>query len=569
MVHIPKTIFVTGGVLSSLGKGIAAASLGALLEARGYRIRLRKCEPYLNVDPGTMSPYQHGEVYITDDGAETDLDLGHYERFSSITTTRDDAVTTGQIYQETIARERRGDYLGATVQVIPHITDMIQHHFVRGLDPDTDFLIIEIGGTVGDIEGLPFIEAARQFAVAHGRENVMFLHVTLVPFMKASGEFKTKPTQHSVKAMQSMGVQPDLLYVRSETAVPEDARGKLSLFCNIPKTRIIAAPDVKSIYLAPQVAHDNHLDHQVCTYFGCPPSTPDLSKWSQIAHAHEGCRVFSAQGKIVRIGIVGKYVTHLDAYKSLDEALRHAELARDCAIEVVWINAADYDADAADISKALESVHAVIVPGGYGERGMRGKLKAITYARSHGVPYLGICLGMQLAVIEFARSVLELPAATSAEIAPDTPNPIIGLITAWQDRDGETQERDATDLLGGTMRLGRYECRLTPGTRVHKLYQKTCIHERHRHRYELNTNYTSALQEKGMYVSGWSPDGQLPEIIELVHHPWFIGVQFHPEFLSRPHAAHPLFTGVLDAAYSYASRATAPGKKANQLGVAA
>lgn len=541
----PRVVFVTGGVLSSLGKGIAAASLGTLLEARGLSVHMRKFEPYLNVDPGTMSPYQHGEVYVTEDGAETDLDLGHYERFTTINTTKSDAVSTGQVYAHIIAKERRGDYLGATVQVVPHVTDTIQEFITRDLPKDLDVLIVEIGGTVGDIEGLPFIEAIRQFAIEYGREHVLFMHLTLVPFIKAAGELKTKPSQHSVKQLQSMGIQPDVLLVRSEIPVPESARHKLALFCNVAKSHVISAPDVDLIYALPLTLHDNGLDEVVCNYFRIKSKKPNLSSWQAIVKHQQ-----SINGTPAKIAVVGKYTELGDAYKSLKEALIHASIAQKGAIQIDWINAEELEQNE-ELFLKLTKANAILVPGGYGERGVEGKLKAIQYARTHNIPFLGICLGMQLAVIEFARSVADLQGAGSTEFStPDIP--LVGLLTQWQATSGDSITRGQEDDLGGTMRLGAYPCTLQENSKARNIYKDALIFERHRHRYEVNLDYQTQLEEKGLVFSGLSPDGRLPEIIELKDHPWFIAVQFHPEFKSRPRAPHPLFKAYVQAALEHA-----------------
>lgn len=539
----PKIIFVTGGVLSSLGKGIAAASLGALLEARGYKVRLRKFEPYLNVDPGTMSPFQHGEVYVTEDGGETDLDLGHYERFTRLNTRRSDAVSTGQIYSKVIAKERRGDYLGATIQVIPHITNEIKKHLTRDIEDDIDFLICEIGGTVGDIESLPFLEAIRQHANDVGRQNVLFMHLTLVPFIKTAQELKTKPSQHSVKELQSMGIQPDILLCRTEVPLPMEARKKLSLFCNIKLECVIEAADVDSIYSVPLAYRAEGLGTQVCKYFGLEPTEPDLSVWEDIVE-----RVRNPQGE-VRLAVVGKYTGLQDAYKSIAESFQHAGIANQLNVNVEWLNAEDLKDDDS-VAKALSSVQGVLIPGGYGERGTRGKMRAIKYARENKMPFFGICLGMQLAVIEYARNVLGLEEAHSSELDPKTPHPVVDLMTNW-DKDGEKIRRSTDEDLGGTMRLGGYECLLTKGSLAHKVYGTDKIIERHRHRYEMNRAYKDQFEAAGLLMTGISPDGTLPEMIEMKDHPWFLAMQFHPEFKSKPMAPHPVFTAFVNAAHHY------------------
>lgn len=537
-----KTIFVTGGVLSSLGKGIAAASLGALLEARGYKVRLRKFEPYLNVDPGTMSPFQHGEVYVTEDGAETDLDLGHYERFTSLFTRKSDAVSTGQVYAHVIAKERRGDYLGATVQVVPHITNTIQEFIVRDIEDDVDFLICEIGGTVGDIESLPFLEATRQFSNRVGRSNVLFMHLTLVPFVKSAQEIKTKPSQHSVKELQSLGIQPDILLCRTEVPLPQEARDKLALFCNIKPECVIEALDVDSIYTLPLVYHQQGLDTQVCGYFKLKAPSPDLGAWDKISRRHRKAKATEA----VTIAVVGKYTGLKDAYKSLDEALHHAAIANDLNLKVDWINAESLKSTETIIEK-LAGAQGILVPGGYGERGISGKIRAIQYAREYGVPFFGICLGMQLAVIEFARHVMGLTDAGSSEFGRPK-DPVVGLMTEWSQGE-KTIRRSKKDDLGGTMRLGKYPCVLKKGTLARKVYGVEKISERHRHRYEVNLEYCKKFATKGLILSGTSPDGHLPEIIELQGHPWYLAMQFHPEFKSKPFAPHPVFKAFIKAAY--------------------
>ncbi len=539
----PKVIFVTGGVLSSLGKGISAASLGALLEARGYKVRLRKFEPYLNVDPGTMSPFQHGEVYVTEDGGETDLDLGHYERFTSLNTRRSDAVSTGQIYSKVIAKERRGDYLGATIQVIPHITNEIKEHLTRDIEDDIDFLICEIGGTVGDIEGLPFLEAIRQYANDVGRENVLFMHLTLVPFIKTAQELKTKPSQHSVKELQSMGIQPDILLCRTEVPLPLEAKKKLALFCNIKLECVIEAADVDSIYSVPLAYYSEGLGAQVCQHFGLESKEPDLSVWEEIVQ-----RVRNPQGE-VRVAVVGKYTGLQDAYKSIAESFQHGGIANQLNVKVEWLNAEDLSDDDS-VAKALSGVQGVLVPGGYGERGTRGKMRAIQYARENNMPFFGICLGMQLAVIEYARHVLKLEGAHTSEINPKTPHPVVELMTNW-DQKGKKVKRSADMELGGTMRLGGYDCILKPGSLAHSVYGSDKIVERHRHRYEMNRTYEAQFKAAGLLITGTSPDGQLPEMIELKDHPWFLAMQFHPEFKSKPMAPHPVFTAFIKAAHHY------------------
>jgi CTP synthase len=532
-----RFIFITGGVVSSLGKGLASAALGALLQARGFKVRLRKLDPYLNVDPGTMSPYQHGEVFVTDDGAETDLDLGHYERFTGVASRKSDNVTTGQIYSQIIAKERRGDYLGATVQVIPHVTEAIKD-FVRGDLTDEDFVICEIGGTVGDIEGLPFFEAIRQLGNELGRERSLFMHLTLVPFIASAGELKTKPTQHSVKELQSLGIQPDILVCRSETALGRDERRKLALFCNLREQAVIQALDVDTIYAVPRAYHEEGIDREVCHHFGLETAEPDLAGWDRV------CEAIRQPDGEVTIGVVGKYTSLIDAYKSLAEALTHGGVANRVKVRVRWLDAEIFEKD--DYIVELENVHGILVPGGFGERGTEGKIAAARFARERKVPYFGICLGMQMAVIEAARNLAGLPGAGSTEFGP-AEEPVIGLMTEWM-KGNEIERREADSDLGGTMRLGAYEAQLTRGTQVAEIYGGTQVWERHRHRYEVNINYRDRLEGTGLLFSGLSPDGQLPEIVELPGHPWYIGVQFHPELKSRPFEPHPLFTDFVRAA---------------------
>jgi CTP synthase len=531
-----KFIFVTGGVVSSLGKGIAASALGALLQARGYSVRLRKLDPYLNVDPGTMSPFQHGEVYVTDDGTETDLDLGHYERFTGVSARASDSTTTGKIYSTVLAKERRGDYLGATIQVVPHIIDEIKAFITSDLT-DEDFVICEIGGTVGDIEGLPFLEAIRQLSNDLGRENTLFVHLTLLPYIATAGELKTKPTQHSVKELLSFGIQPDILLCRSDRPISEDAKHKLGLFCNVRPERVIEAQDIDTIYQVPARYHEEGLDLQVCQYFGLKAEDDlDLSRWNKIVD-----RIRHPDGQ-VNIAIVGKYVSLLDAYKSLSEALIHGGIANNVRVKITWLDAENTK----DLEDELVGMHGVLVPGGFGERGIEGKLKAIRMAREKKIPYLGICFGMQLAVIETARNLLGIKGASSTEFGPTTA-PVIGLMTEWMD--GKTlQQRSQDGNLGGTMRLGSYRCKLKDGSLAHKIYGNSSILERHRHRFEVNMTYLKQLESAGLLFSGLSPDGQLPEIVELKDHPWFIGVQFHPELKSRPFDPHPLFVSFVAAA---------------------
>lgn len=534
-----RFIFITGGVVSSLGKGIAAAALGALLQARGFRVRLRKLDPYLNVDPGTMNPYQHGEVFVTDDGAETDLDLGHYERFTGVAASRADNATTGRIYSEVIARERRGDYLGATVQVIPHITDAIKETILHDTAP-YDFVIVEIGGTVGDIESLPFLEAIRQLGNELGPTLAMFIHLTLVPYLHSAGELKTKPTQHSVKELLNVGIQPHLLICRSERPIPEAERRKIALFCNVRPTAVIPALDVDTIYAVPLTYHAEGLDREVLVHFGlgqAPP--PDLSRWRHIVET-----VRAPEGE-VKIAIVGKYVHLPDSYKSLAEALVHGGIANRVRVEMAWLDSEIFETP--DASARLEGVHGILVPGGFGERGTAGKIAAVRFARERRVPFLGICFGMQLAVIEAARHLAGLEGASSTEFGP-CPHPVVGLLTEWQREEGGIERRAGSEGLGGTMRLGAYAADLVPGSLAHRVYGGAGrIYERHRHRYEVNIAYRETLERAGLRFSGLSPDGTLPEIIEIPDHPWFIGVQFHPELKSKPFDPHPLFTHFIAA----------------------
>ena len=533
-----KFIFITGGVASSLGKGVASAALGALLQARGYSVRLRKFDPYLNIDPGTMSPYQHGEVFVTDDGAETDLDLGHYERYLNQSGSKSDSVTTGRIYESVLQRERKGLYLGATVQVIPHVTDMIKEFIQVDLD-DEDFVLCEIGGTVGDIESLPFIEAIRQLRHELGTKQTMFVHLTLVPYISAAGELKTKPTQHSVKDLLSSGIQPDILLCRSDRPIPADAQRKIALFCNIREERVIQAIDVDTTYATPLTYNAEGFDTEVLKHFSLADETaPDLSIWREIVE-----RVQQPEGA-VRIGVVGKYTVLKDAYKSLIEALNHGGIANNVKVECVWIEAEAFE-QSGDNSQ-LEDVHGILVPGGFGERGAEGKIFAAKFAREEKLPYFGICFGMQMAVIEMARSVVGWKDAGSTEFGP-TMRPVVGLMTEWK-RGGEVEIRDNDSDLGGTMRLGAYPASLKKGSRVAEAYGETLVHERHRHRYEINISYREEIEAAGMIFSGLSPDGRLPEIVELSDHPWFIGVQFHPELKSRPMEPHPLFRSFIAAA---------------------
>jgi CTP synthase len=534
-----RYIFITGGVVSSLGKGIASAALGALLQARGYRVRLRKLDPYLNVDPGTMSPYQHGEVFVTDDGAETDLDLGHYERFTGVPASQADNVTSGRIYQGILAKERRGDYLGATVQVIPHVTEAIKEFVLAG-NEDTDFVLTEIGGTVGDIEALPFFEAIRQLGQQLPRGDAVFIHLTLIPYIPSAGELKTKPTQHSVKELRSIGIQPDILMCRCDREVPLAERKKIALFCNVRPSAVIQALDLSSIYDVPYAYHREGLDREVLTAFGLPADTePDLERWHRISR-----RIKSPDGEVT-IAVVGKYTGLLDAYKSLNEAIIHGGIANRVKVNVRWIESEKFERE--DPAPFIGEVHGILVPGGFGERGSEGKIEAIKFARTRRIPYFGICFGMQMAVIEAARNLVGLAGAGSSEFGkPEIP--IVGLMTEWSK--GERREqRQAGGNLGGTMRLGAYEARLLPGTRIREIYGgRELISERHRHRYEVDINYREALAAHGLIVSGLSPDGLLPETIELQDHPWFVGVQFHPELKSRPFDPHPLFASFIEAA---------------------
>ena len=532
-----RFIFITGGVVSSLGKGLASAAIGALLQARGYKVRLRKLDPYLNVDPGTMSPYQHGEVYVTDDGAETDLDLGHYERFTGVPARRSDSVTTGRIYSNVLAKERRGDYLGATVQVIPHVTDAIKE-FVQAETAGEDFVLCEIGGTVGDIESLPFLEAIRQIGNERGREQTLFVHLTLVPYIRSAGELKTKPTQHSVKELQSLGIQPDIVVCRSEMEIPAESRRKIALFCNVKAENVVQALDVDTIYQVPVAYHEQGLDTQVMRHFGLEVKEPDLTRWKGIVH-----RVRQPEGE-VSIAIVGKYMNLRDSYKSLAEALTHGGIANNVRVKLDWIDSVIFEQE--DAVQHLEHVHGILVPGGFGERGTEGKISAAQFARERDVPYFGICFGMQMAVIEATRHLVGVKNASSTEFGP-TSEPVVGLLTEWM-RGNEVERRNAEDDLGGTMRLGAYEAKLAPGSRVAEIYGSTTISERHRHRYEVNPAYVGRLEREGMIFSGMSPDGSLPEIIEIPEHPWFIGVQYHPELKSKPFEPHPLFTSFVKAA---------------------
>ena len=533
-----KYIFITGGVVSSLGKGIAASSLAAILEARGLKVTMTKLDPYINVDPGTMSPFQHGEVFVTHDGAETDLDLGHYERFLRTTMTKKNNFTTGQIYENVLRKERKGDYLGATVQVIPHITDEIKERIVQSAE-GMDIAIIEVGGTVGDIESLPFLEAIRQMNVELGSDRAMFIHLTLVPYIASAGELKTKPTQHSVKELRTIGIQPDILICRSEQPLPISERRKISLFTNVAEKAVISAVDADSIYRIPLLLHEQGLDDIVVNKLRLDVPPADLSEWKNVVDLLD-----LPEGEVT-IAIVGKYVDHSDAYKSIHEALIHAGIRTRNKVKIRYIDSELIEDEG---TQKLKEVDAILVPGGFGERGVEGKIATARFAREHKIPYLGICLGMQVAVIEFARNVVKLEGAHSTEFLPTSPHPVIGLITEWMDKDGQVEVRDANTDLGGTMRLGAQKCRLQPDSITFSLYQKDVITERHRHRYEFNNQYLDRLEQAGMRFSGKSIDGRLVEMIELPDHPWFLACQFHPEFTSTPRKGHPLFSGFVSAA---------------------
>ena len=539
-----RYVFVTGGVVSSLGKGIAAASLAAVLEARGIRVTLLKLDPYINVDPGTMSPFQHGEVFVTEDGAETDLDLGHYERFTHTTMKRTNNFTTGRVYNTVLRKERRGDYLGGTVQVIPHITDEIKRRVILGAG-DAEVAIVEIGGTVGDIEGLPFLEAARQLKVEMGSNRALLMHLTLVPYIATAGEIKTKPTQHSVKELRSIGLQPDILLCRCAVDIEESARKKISLFTNVEERAVIPLLDADSIYRIPGMLRDHHLDDFVVERFGLQcKAKADLSDWEDVLE-----REFSDTAGQVNVAMVGKYVDLLDAYKSLNEALKHAGLQNLTRVKVEYIDAEDIERKGTGL---LEGMDAILVPGGFGDRGVEGKITAVRYARENRIPFLGICLGMHVALVEYARNVCGLAGADSTEMNPATPHPIVALITEWMTADGRTESRDESSDLGGTMRLGAQPCHLDAGSKVRAIYGKDTIMERHRHRYEINNNYLDQLRAAGMGIVGWSGDRSLVEMIELPDHPWFIACQFHPEFTSNPRGGHPLFTSYIEAAIAHA-----------------
>lgn len=535
----PKFIFITGGVVSSLGKGLASASLASLLQSRGFKVRLRKLDPYLNVDPGTMSPYQHGEVFVTDDGTEADLDLGHYERFSGVPAKKTDSITTGKIYQRVIDKERHGDYLGATIQVIPHVTNEIKD-FILSDVTDEDFVLCEIGGTVGDIEGQPYLETIRQVAYDLGRDRAMFIHVTLLPFIPTAGELKTKPTQHSVKKLQEYGIQPDMLLCRTQMDIPQNEKRKIALFCNICEENVIAAKDAANIYQVPIAYSKEGMDTQVCKHFGIDCDKPaDLSKWEKIVDI-----IAHPEGE-VRVAVVGKYTQLLEAYKSLGEALSHGGIANRYKVKIKWIDSEDIEKDGA--AAHLNDVSAVLVPGGFGSRGTEGKIKAIEYARENNLPFLGICFGMQMAVIETMRHLAGIKDANTTEIAGGSCTPVVGLMTEW-DKEGAKQIRTKDGDLGGTMRLGAYESVLAPDSLVRRIYGCDRISERHRHRYEVNISYEPVLNKAGMRIVAKSPDGKLPEIVERPEHPWFVGVQFHPELKSKPFDPHPLFVSFIQAA---------------------
>ena len=541
MSSSPKIIFVTGGVVSSLGKGIAGASLAAVLEARGLKVTIMKLDPYINADPGTMSPIQHGEVFVTEDGAETDLDLGHYERFINAKMSKKNNFTTGRIYSDVIRKERRGDYLGATIQVIPHITNAIKERILQGCEGN-DVTLVEIGGTVGDIESLPFLKAIRQLAVDIGRENALFMHLTLVPYLKTSGEVKTKPTQHSVKELLSIGIQPDILICRSEMGIPAHERHKIAMFCNVSENAVINMKDVDSIYKIPALLKSQYLDQLVVDRFHFDVPEADLSDWEQVLYQQA-----NTTGEVT-IGMVGKYVELHDAYKSVNEALKHGGLKNRLQVHIKYIDSEDVEVKGTDVLAGLD---AILVPGGFGKRGIEGKIAAAKYARENGIPYLGICLGMQVALIEYARDVAGMVGANSTEFDPDTKYPVVALITEWKDESGKVEKRSDKSDLGGTMRLGGQLCHLQPGSKVRELYGQDDIVERHRHRYEVNNNLIKQITDKGLKIAGLSTDNKLVEIIENPNHPWFIGVQFHPEFTSNPRKGHPLFSGFIKAAKEY------------------
>ena len=534
-----RYIFVTGGVVSSLGKGLASASLASLLQHHGYKVRIRKLDPYLNVDPGTMSPYQHGEVYVTDDGAETDLDLGHYERFTGVISKKSDNITSGQVYQKIINKERKGEYLGATVQVIPHVTNEIKKFISNDLDGE-DFIICEIGGTIGDIESLPFVEAIRQFHNDNGHNNSLFMHVTLVPFIASSGELKTKPTQHSVKELRSLGIQPNILLCRSDREIPREERKKIGLFCNVQDGNVIQAINANSIYEVPINFKNEGLDKRVLEYFNLYAGKEiDLKMWSQVSK-----HVLEPEGKVT-IGIVGKYTGLADAYKSLNEALSHGGIFNNVRVELNWIESESLNET--NVFEYLSNCDGILVPGGFGERGAEGKIAAIKFARENNIPYFGICFGMQLAVIEMARNILDIKDANSSEFS-NCSNSIVGLMTEWSTSDNNKEKRTEDSDLGGTMRLGSYEARLKKNSKIYNIYKNDIINERHRHRYEVNNKFSEEFEKKGVIFSGYSPDGVLPETVELKEHPWFIGVQYHPELKSKPFEPHPLFKSFIEAA---------------------
>ncbi|MFK7830723.1 MAG: CTP synthase [Congregibacter sp.] len=539
-----RLVFVTGGVVSSLGKGIAAASLAAVLEARGIKVTLLKLDPYINIDPGTMSPFQHGEVFVTEDGAETDLDLGHYERFTRSVMTRGNNFTTGRVYNEVLAKERRGDYLGGTVQVIPHVTDEIKRRVLAGAG-DAEIAVVEIGGTVGDIEGLPFLEAARQLTVEMGPAKALLMHLTLVPYIATAGEIKTKPTQHSVKELRSIGLQPDVLLCRSTVPIEDSARHKIALFTNVQERAVIPLLDADSIYEIPRALHSMGLDDFVVERFNMHCAPADLTEWDEVLQRERAERQAT-----VRVAMVGKYMELRDAYKSLNEALGHAGLQTLTDVQIDYVEAEDIERDGTAV---LEGVDGVLVPGGFGDRGVEGKIEAVRFARENDIPFLGICLGMHVALIEFARNVCGLDEAHSTEMQEDTPHPIIALITEWRNADGSKEQRDELSDLGGTMRLGAQPCRLVEGTRISEIYPQKLINERHRHRYEVNENYVATLCENGMVVGGWSEDQSLVEMVELPGHAWFVACQFHPEFTSRPRGGHPLFTSFVQAACQHSA----------------
>ncbi len=538
-----RYVFVTGGVVSSLGKGIAAASLAAVLEARGLKVTLLKLDPYINVDPGTMSPFQHGEVFVTDDGAETDLDLGHYERFTRATMSKGNNFTTGRVYDTVLRKERRGDYLGGTVQVIPHVTDEIKRRVIAGAD-GADVAVVEVGGTVGDIESQPFLEAARQLKLEMGPTRALLMHLTLVPYIPTAGEIKTKPTQHSVKELRSIGLQPDILLCRCSVEVDDSARRKISLFTSVEERAVIPVLDADSIYKIPRNLHSQGLDTYILERFGIDCAEADLSEWDDVVE-----REFSDRHGTVKVGMVGKYIDLTDAYKSLNEALGHAGLQTLAKVDIEYIDAEDIETQGVQL---LEHLDAILVPGGFGDRGVEGKIAAVRYARENGVPFLGICLGMHVAMIEYARNVCGLEGAHSTEMQSDTPHPIIALITEWQTASGGTEQRDEKSDKGGTMRLGAQPCHLVDDSLARRVYGDPVIRERHRHRYEVNNNYVARLEGAGMKISGWSQDHELVEMIELPEHPWFLACQFHPEFTSRPRGGHPLFTGYIEAALAHA-----------------